>query len=103
MAKAKTSKKPKKFSTKGLTKHKPNYELLSNPKILKEVLVGALMENDIETFKECLIAHLKASSKVELAKKTKLGRQTLYDMINGKRKFNPSLETLGAILETIAA
>lgn len=103
MPKTKISKKQPRFSTKGLTKHKPDDELLSDPKITREALVDALIHNDLETFREVLSAHLKASSKVGISKKTGLGRQTLYDLIDPKKDFNPTLKTLGAIFETLAA
>jgi DNA-binding phage protein len=38
-----------------------------------------------------------------LSSKTGLGRQTLYDLINDEKEFNPTLSTLAAILKAIAA
>ncbi|MGZ3789793.1 MAG: hypothetical protein ACXVLQ_14785 [Bacteriovorax sp.] len=59
-------------------------------------------ENDIETFKDVLISHLRAVSKTELSRATGLGRRTLYDLMDDK-KFDPRLSTLSALLSKIAA
>lgn len=61
------------------------------------------MENDLETFQDVLVAHLRAAPKSALSLKTGLGRQTLYDLINESKEFNPTLSTLGALLKAIAA
>jgi DNA-binding phage protein len=102
MAKAKISKKQKKFSAAALKKFEPNQELLGNKKLVIETLMEALCTNDIETFRDVLIAHLRTLSKTELAKRTGLGRRTLYDLIEAK-KFDPRLSTLSALLSKIAA
>lgn len=103
MGKHKISRKRKGSSMNGFTKHDPYPKQLTDVKVIKKVLFEALMQDDIETFTDVLVAHLRTCSKLGLAKKTGLGRQTLYDLINGKREFNPSLKTLGAILKSIAA
>lgn len=38
------------------------------------------------------------SSKVSLAKKSGLSRQTLYDLMDRNRAFNPELATVAAII-----
>ena len=107
MDKKKILRPRKRFSSKSsrvvLTKHNTNSPGFKNPKLIKEILVEALMTNDLETFQDVLLAHLRAVSKTKLAADTKLGRQTLYDLIDEKKEFNPTLSTLGAILEAIAA
>ena len=40
---------------------------------------------DRETLKDVLIAQIRLENKAELVRKSKLGRQTLYDLIEGKR------------------
>lgn len=72
-------------------------------KKIKAILIEALMEDDLETFKDVLIAHIRAMSKTQLSTKSKLGRQTLYDLIDEDKEFNPTLSTLGSILKAIAA
>jgi DNA-binding phage protein len=103
MAKTATSAKQKKSSRVSLKKHDVFGAHLRNPKLIKEVLVDALMSNDLETFQDVLIAYLRTASKSKLASKTKLGRQTLYDLIDEEKEFNPTLSTLGSILEALAA
>ncbi len=72
-------------------------------KKIKTILIEALMEDDLETFRDVLIAHIRAMSKTQLSVKSKLGRQTLYDLIDEEKEFNPTLSTLGSILKAIAA
>lgn len=86
-----------------LTKHDTSDVRFKDAKIIKPILIEALMEGDVETFKDVLVAHLRSLSKTELASKTKLGRQTLYDLIDDDKEFNPTLSTLGSILKAIAA
>ncbi len=69
---------------------------------MAEVLVEALLNNDMSTFQDVLIAHLKIISKTNLAKKTGLGRRTIYDLMN-RNKFDPRISTLGSLLSTLAA
>jgi DNA-binding phage protein len=102
MGKAKISKKQKPSLPRTLTKHKPDAKLLANKKLVVEVLIDALLTNDLDVFRDVLIAHLRTISKTELAKKTGLGRQTIYDMLDNK-KFDPRLSTLSSILSKIAS
>jgi DNA-binding phage protein len=60
------------------------------------------LENDIETFRDVLIGHLRALSKTQLAKQTGLGRRTLYDLMDAE-KFDPRISTLGALLSKLVA
>ncbi|WP_413294776.1 helix-turn-helix domain-containing protein [Bdellovibrio sp. HCB185ZH] len=101
MDKTKTSKKPKASSKKSLKHFKPDTAILLNKKLVAETLVECLLRNDIDTFQDVLVSHLRALSKTDLAQKTGLGRRTLYDLIEGK-KFDPRLSTLSAILSKIA-
>jgi DNA-binding phage protein len=102
MAKIKILKKQKTSSLNSLKKFEPNPKLLLNRKLIAEVLVDAILDNDIETFRDVLIAHLRTHSKTELAKKTGLGRRTLYDLMDDE-KFDPRLSTLSSLLSKIAA
>ena len=102
MAKEKTLKKRKKSSVNTLKKFEPNRKLLLDRKLIAEVLVDAIFENDIETFRDVLISHLRTLSKTELAKRTGLGRRTLYDLMDNE-KFDPRLSTLSSLLSKIAA
>ncbi len=103
MAKKKTSLLQKKSSPKFLEVHDIFTDNLRDSIAIKKILVDALMQDDIETFQDVLLAHLRTVSKTKLASKTGLGRQTLYDLISEDREFNPTLSTLAAILKAIAA
>ncbi|MFM6930118.1 MAG: hypothetical protein ACKOX6_16730 [Bdellovibrio sp.] len=71
--------------------------------ILKSILAEALIEGDIETLKDVLITQIRLQNKSDLVRKSKIGRQTLYDLIEGKREFNPTVKTLSSLLKAIAA
>ena len=85
-----------------LKAHETGSKRLRNRKLIKEILVEALLNDDLETFKDVLIAHLVAQPKSKLARDTGLGRQTLYDLIKPTGEFNPTLETLGALLKKVS-
>ena len=102
MAKAKIFKKQKKSSLDTLKKFEPDESLLMDKKLVVEVLVEALLENDLATFRDVLISHLRTMSKTELARKTGLGRRTLYDLIENEN-FDPRISTLTSLLSKIAA
>lgn len=101
MDKPKTSKKLKVSSLKTLKEFKPKQALLLNKKLVAEVLVECLLKNDIQTFQDILVSHLRTLSKTDLANQTGLGRRTLYDLIEGKN-FDPRLSTLSSLLSKIA-
>lgn len=107
MGKIKTLKKQKKSLAKSkaplLVAHDPFSKELADPKFIKQAVLQALVEGDLESVRDVLIAHLQTVNKSNLAAKTKLGRQTLYDLMNSKKEFNPSIKTLSAILDNIAA
>jgi DNA-binding phage protein len=107
MAKAKTSGKRKSSSKKSkevvLHPHKVLDESILDRETLKSILMEALIDGDIETLKDVLITQIRIANKAELVRKSKLGRQTLYDLIEGKREFNPTIKTLSSLLKAIAA
>lgn len=74
-----------------------------NRKMIESILVEAIMDGDMEMLKDAVVGLIRQNKKSDLIKKTKLGRQTLYDLINDKREFNPTVKTLSALLQAIAA
>ncbi len=76
---------------------------LIDPELLKSILIEAIMEGDMEMLKDAVVGIIRLNKKSDLIKKTKLGRQTLYDLINDKREFNPTIKTLSALLQVFAA
>ncbi len=107
MAKTKILKRQKKSSKKlkTITLHplKVLDENILDRETLKSLLIEALIDGDIEMLKDVLITQIRLQNKAELVRKSKLGRQTLYDLIEGKREFNPTIKTLSALLKAIAA
>jgi DNA-binding phage protein len=104
MAKATTSKKIKKSKPIYLTEYKPfTSPELKDPKLVIEILLDCVREGDLDSFRQTLIAHLIRVNKTDFAKKTKLGRRTLYALMDPKKPFNPELSTVCAILKSIAA
>lgn len=107
MAKTKTLKKQRSSSKKlkpvALLQHKVLDENILDKETLKSILAEALIEGDIDMLKDVLITQIRIQNKAELVRKSKLGRQTLYDLIEGKREFNPTVKTLSSLLKAIAA
>ena len=107
MGKVKILKKQKKSLAKSkapiLATHNPFSKELTNPVLIKQAIMQALIDGDLEAVRDVLIAHLQTVNKSKLASKTKLGRQTLYDLMDSKKEFNPSIKTLFIILDNIAA
>jgi len=103
MANKKTLKKQKAFSFDSLKRFESDSKLMSNKKVVREALIDALMHDDLNAFRDVFIAYVRYTSKSALVKKTGLGRQTLYDLLDMKKEFNPNFKTIGAILETLAA
>ena len=107
MGKVKTSSKLKKSLTKpkthSLEVHDPYSKKLLNVKVIKKAVLEALIDGDLEAVRDLLVAHLRTVNKSKLALKTKLGRQTIYDLIDDEKEFNPSVKTLTSILDNLAA
>ena len=102
MAKKKTLKKQKKSSKKPktiiLTKHDPYDVNLAEKERIKAAIYFSLLEGDLESVQDLLIAHLGTVNKLQLSTTYKIGRQTLYDLMNKDKVFNPTLKTIVNIL-----
>ena len=101
MARKRTSRERNTSSLK-LSRHDPKKSLKDSNEIL-ETLLHCLAINDLEAFQDVLVAYLKYASKTDLARKTKLGRRTLYDLVDSKKKFNPTISTIGPLFKALAA
>ena len=86
-----------------LIKHNPYPKELADKERIKEAVYFSLVEGDLESVRDLLIAHLYTVNKLELSKVTKIGRQTLYDLMNKEKDFNPTLKTIVTILDYSAA
>ena len=104
MPKAKTSKKLLKSGTKSLRVHAPfkSHEL-TDTNLVIDSLLDCIKVNDLESFREVLVAHLMTVNKMDLAKKAGIGRRTIYDLIDLDREFNPELATISALISSLAA
>jgi DNA-binding phage protein len=104
MDKAATSKKPKKSGTKSLKAHVPfTSKELKDAKLVIETLLECIRSGDVESFREVLTAHLMTVNKAGLAKKSGIGRRTLYDLMDPNKEFNPELSTISAVIRSLAA
>ncbi len=50
-----------------------------------------------------MISHIKTVNKVNFSKETKIGRTTLYELLDTDREFNPNLSTVTAVISAIEA
>ncbi len=78
----------------------PTEELLDEHN-LGQALFAALKEDDIESFKEILAAHLEAKVKTKEAKAHGLSERTMYEALS--EKGNPSLKTIAKIVKMACA
>lgn len=74
-----------------------------DPELVLEALLECLKTGDLDSFRGVLLVHLVTVNKAELAKKAGIGRRTLYDLIDPKKKFNPGLSTISAIFQALKA
>ncbi|MBI5139553.1 hypothetical protein HZA26_03015 [Candidatus Nomurabacteria bacterium] len=87
-----------------MTEHVPfSSHELKNPKLVSETLLECIKTGDLESFRDVLSAHLVTANKMHLAKKAGIGRRTLYDIMDPKKKFNPELSTVSAVIRALAA
>lgn len=104
MRKIATSKKQRKYEKKSLKEHVPfESKELKKSGVVAEVLLDCIKSGDLESFREVLIAHLMTANKMALAKKAGIGRRTLYSLLDSKKKFNPELSTVSAVIRALAA
>lgn len=90
----------KKKSTKKDVKHfiRPAIE---NPEELIKALLESIENLDKESFREILAGYIVSMNKTELAEITGMGRRTLYDLLDPEIEFNPSLNTIFALIAAI--
>ena len=75
---------------------------LRNGKLVAETLLECIKTGDLDSFREVLASHLMSTNKMQLAKRAGLGRRTLYDIVDRKKKFNPELSTVSAVIRALA-
>ena len=104
MTRKKTSTKQRKSEMKYLKEYDPSKsKTLKNPKAIREALLYCVQTGDTEAFREVLVAYIKRTNKTSLAKKSGIGRRTIYDLIDPDKDFNPKLSTITALIQALAA
>jgi DNA-binding phage protein len=99
MARIAEQKKQKTKAKKQLVAHVPfESPELKDSKLLSETLIDCIRSGDLNAFREVLASHIMNSNKVQLSKKTGIGRRTLYDILDPTINFNPELSTVSAII-----
>jgi DNA-binding phage protein len=76
---------------------------LRNSKLVSETLLECIRTGDLDSFRDVLASYLLTANKAQLAKKAGIGRRTLYDILDPKKKFNPELSTVSAVIRALAA
>ncbi len=76
---------------------------LKDPKLVSETLLDCIKTGDLEAFRDVLASHLMSTNKMALAKKAGIARRTIYDILDPKKKFNPELSTVSAVIRALAA
>lgn len=105
MDKAKSLRKRKNSSKNSkpiiLAEHRPEDFDFNKPKLVRKILAECILTGDMDTFQDVFLAFIRSQPKTKLASKSKLGRQTLYDLLNQDKQFNPEWETLRSLLKAI--
>lgn len=103
MVRKKTSNGRKRSAKKLLTEHIPfKSRELKNRKNVAKALIECILHQDTNSFREVLIAHLMTVNKSQFSKQTGLGRRTIYDLMDMKKKFNPELSTVSSIIKNLS-
>lgn len=76
---------------------------LRDSKVVSATLLECIRTGELDAFRDVLTAHILTTNKMRLAKKAGIGRRTLYDMMDPKKKFNPELSTVSAMIRALAA
>ncbi|MEI8347982.1 MAG: hypothetical protein WCG27_10985 [Pseudomonadota bacterium] len=83
-----------------LTKHDPAKTFASvSKRQLALTLAECLLDGDIDSFKEVLGAYISTHNKVAMAKKLKMSRATLYNMLSPEG--NPTIDNIAKLLSAI--
>jgi probable addiction module antidote protein len=78
--------------------HKPDV-FLKDTKLIREALIQAFFEGDVDGFKEILAAHLRAISKDDISKQTGVSRATVFRMLDSGS--NPSFENVAKVVSAL--
>jgi DNA-binding phage protein len=102
MTRVTTTKKQKESKKKSLLEHIPSRNPGQHSKLASDTLLEYIKTGDLGSFRKVLASHIMNTNKVELARKSGLGRQTLYDLIDPNHNFDPALSTVAAVIRGLA-
>jgi len=104
MARTKTSAKRKASGRASLTVHIPfTSPELKDSKLVIETLIDCIRTGDLDAFRDVLWSHVMTTNRTDLARKAGISRRTLYALLDTKKKFNPELSTVSAIIRALSA
>lgn len=104
LSKSKTKKKKTTKKEIVLIEHEAHTsKLMMDSKLVLDVLFDCLKENDLETFRDVLISHIKTVNKAAFSKNAGIGRRTLYEILDTGKDFNPTLSTVAAVISAISS
>jgi DNA-binding phage protein len=75
---------------------------LKNSRLVSETLLECIRTGDLDVFRDVLASHIMSTNKLQLSKRTGIGRRTLYDILDPKINFNPELSTVSALIRGLA-
>lgn len=75
---------------------------LEDSTVVSETLLECIRTGDLDAFREVLASHIMSTNKLQLSKRTGIGRRTLYDILDPKINFNPELSTVSAIIRGLS-
>ena len=103
MAKQLLSRKKKIAEKKPLIVHASfKHSEPKDSKLVSDTLLECIRTGDIDSFRNVLASYIASCNKLRFSKKTGLGRQTLYDILDPAKGFNPALVTVTAIMRGLA-
>jgi DNA-binding phage protein len=102
MAKITASKKQKNAPKKPVTYAPMKSPELKNSRLVSETLLECIRTGDLDVFRDVLASHIMSTNKLQLSKRTGIGRRTLYDILDPKINFNPELSTVSALIRGLA-
>src|SRR5690348_813830 len=103
MAKQVLLKKKKPAEKKSLIAHSSLTSTeAKDSKLVSDTLLECIRSGDVDSFRGVLASYITSCNKLRFCKKTGLNRQTLYDILDPAKSFNPAFATVTAIMRGLA-
>jgi hypothetical protein len=68
---------------------------LKNSKLVSDTLIECIRTGDLDAFRDVLASHITITNKLQLSKRTGIGRRTLYDILDPTLTSSPSYVPVG--------